>query len=742
MKMKNEFQIKLPTALRRWASVIILLLWLVSLTGTTTAADEGTNTNNLSTANRVRRFANGMVTHPVDTATDLMTNAYDISLGLTAIFLLIALAWSVHLRRKIKEQTALIREQVVREANLEEQYRDLFDNANDIVFTQDQHGKFTSLNKAGEKILECNRANVLGRQFKDFVAPEYRNKYEEWLARALAGQTTERCEVVVWHGETKTIVEVSSRLIQREGKPLSIEGIARDITERKRAEEALRQSEERFSSAFRVSPVSIAIITLAEGRFIDVNESFLRMFGFSREEIVSRTATELKLWAVEEDRDSVVKLLLEKRSVSGVEGKFRTKSGGLRTALVFIERIDLDTTPCALFITYDMTERLNLEAQLRQALKMEAVGRLAAGVAHDFNNMLTVIQGNAAVAMLKGGTDPDLSKPLDRINDAAQRAATLTRQLLTFSRKQVIQPKSLDLNHLTNNAAKMIKHLLSEEIVLKYQFAQQLPIVQADVTMLEQVLINLVVNARDAMPRGGDLLIATAAVDIDIAYVHKHAEAAEGCFVCWSVTDTGIGMDAATQARIFEPFFTTKEVGKGTGLGLATVYGVVKQHNGWIEVNSAPGKGTTFKIFLPADKAARHFQPPSRKKASPKGAATILVVEDELAVGEVMRGLLEERGHHVIEASSGLEALQLWNDHAAEIDLLLTDMKMPKGMSGHELAENLKALDPTLKIIYTSGFSMEFENTDIDLREGVNFLPKPFAAPRLLEIVQQRLLAA
>jgi PAS domain S-box-containing protein len=667
----------------------------------------------------------------------ILTEFYDISLGLTTVFLLLVLYWSVALRRRVREQTEQIRLQLRREAALEENYRELFENANDMVYTQDLAGKFTSLNKAGEKVLGCTRAEALGRSFNEFIAPDKSGKFQRWMESSLAGTAAPRCEIeMLAKGGIRPIVEVSTRLIHVDGKALGVEGIARDITERKQAEEALRQSEERFSSAFRVSPVSIAISTVTEGRYLDVNESFLRLFGFARDDVVGHTATELNIWVNVDERSRIEKMLHDRQSASGIESKFRTKSGDIRTALVFMELIDLGSEPCALSITHDMTDRLRLEAQLRQAQKMEAVGRLAAGVAHDFNNMLTVIQGNTLMAMSRNNLGPELSKSLEQVSDAAQRAANLTRQLLTFSRKQVLQPKTLDLNELINNLTKMLKHLLSEDIVLKFNYAGNLPIILADATMMEQIIMNLAVNARDAMPSGGRLNISTTAIEIDKMYVANHDEAREGIFLCLSVGDTGCGMDAATQSRIFEPFFTTKEVGKGTGLGLATVYGIVKQHHGWLEVNSEVGSGTTFKIFLPCDKTviSPGKRSPSRRVRHEK--ETILVVEDEQTVGELVGGVLKENGYRVLEASSGLDALQVWNEEAGEIDLLLTDMKMPKGMSGHELAENLKALKPDLKVIYTSGYSPEVAGYDLELQEETNFLPKPYPPSKLLRIVR------
>ena len=663
-----------------------------------------------------------------------MTDFYDISLALTAVLMLVALGWSVSLRRRVREQTEQIRRQGEREAALNEKYRDLFEQANDMVYSHDASGKFTSVNKAGEQILGCARERVLGMRLSEFVGPAQVKMVETWLDQCSRGEVTPLELAIIGRNQNQSILEISARLVRAEGRTISVEGIARDVTEKKKAQEALRQSEERFSSAFRVSPVAIGICNLSEWRFIDINESFLRLFGYTRDEVVGHTVTDLAIWENAESRSQVEKTFLKEHSICGAECKLRVKSGAARTSLLFAEIINLGTTPCALIIMYDVTERLNLEAELRKALKMEAIGRLAAGVAHDFNNLLTVIQGNLHIVRAKNNGRVELHQPLDRIEQASERAANLTQQLLTFSRKQALQRKPLDLNEVINNGIKMFKHLLREDITLRLKFAPHLPLVNADPTMVDQVIMNLVVNARDAMDSGGDLVVNTAPVEIKAAYLKTHSDATVGQFVCLSVTDTGCGMDEATISRIFEPFFTTKASGKGTGLGLATVYGIVKQHEGWIEVKSEVGKGTTFKIFFPSEKAAIAPEP-----ASPDpivdGQTTILVVEDEAFVAELVRNVLEEKGYRILEADNGLVAQQIWNDHHGHIDLLLTDIKMPHGMSGTELASNLRALKPDLKVLYTSGFNPDPVSMDALSDARSMLLPKPYSPARLIETV-------
>jgi signal transduction histidine kinase/HAMP domain-containing protein/ActR/RegA family two-component response regulator len=386
----------------------------------------------------------------------------------------------------------------------------------------------------------------------------------------------------------------------------------------------------------------------------------------------------------------------------------------------------------------DITGRLSLEAQLRQAQKMESVGQLAAGVAHDFNNMLTVIQGHSGMLLAKTGLPPGLLDSAKAIFYAAERAASLTRQLLVFSRKNVMQVQQLDLREVVGNMSKMLERLLGETIALQFKPPARIPLIRGDNGMVEQVLMNLAVNARDAMPNGGTLTIQADVVDVDQAYAQAHPEARAGPSVCLRVMDTGCGMDAATLGRIFEPFFTTKEVGKGTGLGLATVYGIVKRHGGWIEVASTPGLGTSFAIFFPACTEPVWAKAPQEAPApeTPAGKETLLVVEDEPVLREMAHVILEDCGYKILEAASGRKAIEMWNEHPGAIDLLLTDMVMPEGISGMDLAQRLQASNPKLKIVFASGYSMDDLDTSF-LRQGrATFLQKPYTHASLAKAVR------
>ncbi len=387
----------------------------------------------------------------------------------------------------------------------------------------------------------------------------------------------------------------------------------------------------------------------------------------------------------------------------------------------------------------DITDRLNLEEQLRQSQKMESVGQLAAGVAHDFNNMLTIIQGHSSALLAKPTLPSGTLDPLQAIYFAAERAAGLTRQLLMFSRKNVIQSDLLDLREVVGNMSKMLERLLGETIQLEFRPPFELPAMEGDMGMIEQVIMNLSVNARDAMPQGGQLTISLDTVTIDSDYAKAHADARAGQFIRLCVTDTGIGMDAVTLHRIFEPFFTTKEVGKGTGLGLATAYGIVKQHEGWIEVSSEPGKGSTFDVFFPA---SDKIIPSKKAKSVPVnvaagGSETILIVEDEPVLREMARDILSEYGYRIFEACSGREALATWQRKMNEIDLLLTDMVMPEGVSGAELAKQLRVKHPHLKVIFTSGYTTTEVKTDLLVKMNARFLQKPYTQVDLAKTVRE-----
>jgi signal transduction histidine kinase/CheY-like chemotaxis protein len=377
----------------------------------------------------------------------------------------------------------------------------------------------------------------------------------------------------------------------------------------------------------------------------------------------------------------------------------------------------------------DVTERRQLESQLRQVQKLESIGQLAGGVAHDFNNILAAIMMHLSLLHQNPNLDDETTESLKELEVETKRAANLTRQLLMFSRRSVMQPRIVDVNEVVQNLLKMLRRLLGEHIAIKFDSQGQLPTVEADVGMIEQVLLNLAVNARDAMPKGGNLTIATSVLELDDEAVKLNSERRAGKFVCFSVTDTGTGMDEGMLKRIFEPFFTTKEVGKGTGLGLPTAYGIIKQHQGWIEVHSQLGRGSVFEVFLPA-KIESPVSTESHLPAAPAtgGRGTLLLVEDEEIVRRPIGIYLRKLGYQVIEAANGNQAFSLWQQHCERIDLLYTDMVMPEGVTGLELAEKLKSEKPALRVIISSGYSTEISMQGVPADAGYVYLPKPSAS--------------
>jgi two-component system cell cycle sensor histidine kinase/response regulator CckA len=508
------------------------------------------------------------------------------------------------------------------------------------------------------------------------------------------------------------------------------------------ANDALQCSEERFAKAFHSNPVPLVLSEVARGTYVDVNESFLELTGFKRDEVVGKPVAELNLLVWPAPGSDNRPNWLGGVPVRNRQTDFRARDGRIFTALVSVEPLALQNQPHHLMSLQDITERINIENQLRQAQKMEAVGQIAAGVAHDFNNILAVIQGHAEIQLSVGTSDESLKESLKEISLAASRAAALTRQLLAFSRKQMLRPRPINLVESLGNLGKMLRRIIGENICLHIQCADNLPPVLADQVNLEQIVINLAVNARDAMPRGGPLTISAELAVVDERHKEQHSDALPGTFVKLSVTDKGMGMDETVRRKIFEPFFTTKAMGKGTGMGLATVYGIVKQHQGWIEVESQPGAGSTFKVYLPL--AHGEVKKTSEDgtdlfRAADMKPRTILVVEDEHSLRQMAATILKRLGYEVITARDGPDALKLWGQHRDKIDLLFTDMTMPGGMTGRELAECLTTEKPALRAVYSTGYTVDFSNPEVKLVEGTNLLLKPYDATGLKRIIKKAL---
>ena len=492
--------------------------------------------------------------------------------------------------------------------------------------------------------------------------------------------------------------------------------LRKEMAERAQTQRELARSEERFTRAFQASPIPMAIQDLGSRLILDVNEAFLAMTGFPRAEVVGHGGGEFQLWAEEARGAEMLALLRTEKSVRHHAGELRSRSGAPRPCLLFGEIFSFGDDEVALLAALDVSEQRRLEEQLRQAQKLEAVGQLAAGVAHDFNNILTVIQGHVTMQLAAASHEESLANSLHQVSAAAERATSLTRQLLTFSRKQVVQRKVLNLNTVVRHLHDMMGRLIGAHIDFRCLYGERLPGICADRSNLEQILMNVVVNARDAMPEGGTLLVSTAAETIDAAQAARRPQARAGDFVRLCVADSGMGMSEETLSHVFEPFFTTKEVGKGTGLGLATVYGIVAQHDGWIEVVSKVGDGTSISIYLPATEIAPEVLfPVAGEDVLRGGNETILLVEDEPDVRDVVAGILELQGYHVLTAADGPDALALWEEHRSGVDLLITDIVMPNGMKGNELAERLRGESPELKVIFSSGYSPDFATAEAPL---------------------------
>ena len=426
--------------------------------------------------------------------------------------------------------------------------------------------------------------------------------------------------------------------------------------------------------------------------------------------------------------------------VRNMEAQIGGRDGELRTALVSLEPLVIAGEPHVLLMAQDISGRLELETQLRQAQKMEAIGQLAAGIAHDFNNLLTIIQGHASLHRNSAGASPAVSNSLLQISGAAERAADLTRKLLTFSRKNMVRPQVINLNTAIQSLGNMLRSVLGEKVVLQTTLLDGLRAIFADVTSMEQVLMNLTLNGRDAMPDGGTITIVTSHLTLGSEASARNPDARAGEFIRLSVSDTGTGMDEATRIRIFEPFFTTKATNKGTGMGLATVYGIVKQHEGWVEVDTAIGKGSTFHVYLPpTDRSPEQNGEAHPEAIADSGNHTILVVEDDAAVRALVVEVLQSYNYNVIEAETGDAAIERWPGCREEVDLVLTDMVMPGDASGLDVAQHCISTKPSLKVIYTSGYSSELFTSDIRLEDGVNYLPKPYFSGKLTAIIRNAL---
>jgi len=540
------------------------------------------------------------------------------------------------------------------------------------------------------------------------------------------------------NGSWLVLESTSSVIRNAQGSPEKLVIVNRDITERKRAEEALRRSEAGFRSVIEGAPYGI-YRTSPQGQLLRANPALQKMLGYEcGEDLLERDLTS-QIFRSAAEYERFTDLLLSTEEVKDLEMEWTRCDGTPITVRCSGRRINDESGNAAYFEVFaeDVTEKRILEKQLRMAQKMEAIGRLSGGIAHDFNNLLGVIIGYSGVLKKQLGEESPLREHALEIEKAGQRAASLTKQLLAFSRQQVMKPAILNLNALASDMGKMLPRLLGEDIGVSLELDSQLGPVEADQTQIEQVIMNLSVNARDAMPTGGKLKIHTANVEFDQAYTRTHPGSKAGSYVMLAVTDSGTGMAPETLAHIFEPFFTTKELGKGTGLGLATVYGIVKQSQGYIWVDTAPDKGASFQVYLPLYAGQAEGGEQSRDSGEKlRGSEAILLVEDAEPLKKLAQSFLEGAGFRVLSASSGEEALTVAASFRGTFNLLLTDVVMP-GMNGRILAEQLQPRQPGMKVLYMSGYTDTFVAGHGVLEPGTYLLHKPFTEADLIRKVRE-----
>ena len=619
-------------------------------------------------------------------------------------------------------------------------FHDLFANSPDAIFVEDLSGVVLDVNAAACALHGLSREQLIGKNaIEELVPASRRENASDNLARIAAGEVKWfESESIAADGR---IIPVEGRVVRVdfEGQPALLFHV-RDVSERHAAEMALRSSETLFRSVWENS-VDGMRLTDENGNIAAVNSAYGRLVGLPQEQLEGRPFT--VVYGAGTDWD---------RLLQGHRQNFRAGIAEQKAEKKFTlhdgRQVIFEITDCyvesggkprlLLSLFRDVTLHKRLEEQFRQSQKMEAIGQLAGGVAHDFNNILTIILGHASLLSLSP-LDAKALASANQIKQASERAAGLTRQLLAFGRKQIVNPRPLDLNRVVGGMTEMLGRLLGEDIALQLHFSSEPAVVEADPTMMEQILLNLSVNSRDAMPRGGRLAIRISLRDLDTAYIRKSVEASPGRYICLSHTDTGDGIPPENVQRIFEPFFTTKELGKGTGLGLATVYGIVKQHKGWIEVESEVGKGTTFHVFLPAS-----IVPAPQIEAATEtqfrtlgGTETVLVVEDERDLREIITRTLNRHGYRVFQAVDGNNALEIWREYKDDIHLLFTDVIMPGGMNGRELAEKIWADKPKLKVIFSTGYGADALGKGFRLDPDLNYLQKPYLPHALARMVRR-----
>jgi PAS domain S-box-containing protein len=626
----------------------------------------------------------------------------------------------------------------------ERRLRAVIEHEPECVKILDRAGHVLEMNPAGLAMVEAeSAADVVGRDISVLVHAEHRAAFRALVDDGFAGRSGMlQFAITGFRGTVRWLETRTAPLRDEEGRITGLLGVTREVTERRRAEEALRRSEERYRSLVKGAAYGIYRSTV-DGHFVEVNPALVKMLGYDSEADLLAVDVLRDVYREPAERHRLIEQYKDGGQITGVEVEWKRKDGSPVTVRLS-GRPTFDPAGALEgfeMIVEDVTARRLLEDQLRQSQKMEAIGRLAGGVAHDFNNILTAITGYAELLLADLPQSDARRADVTEIRRAADRASALTRQLLAFSRRQVLQTRVLDLTEVVQGMEKMLRRIIGEDIELDTELAAN-GRVRADPSQLEQVILNLAVNSRDAMPRGGRLAIRTRDVELAEPTARERALMPSGRYVVLQVTDTGMGMDSETQAHAFEPFFTTKEQGKGTGLGLATVYGIVKQSDGYVWLTSAPGHGTTFEIYLPAvDETAEHPVPRPETPDVRGGNEVVLLVEDDAAVASLARSVLERYGYRVLHAEHPDAALELARRHEGPLHLLLTDVIMP-GMSGHDLRERLMQSRPGIPVVYMSGYAGEAGLQGRLLEDGAPFIPKPFTPQVLVLRVREALDAA
>jgi PAS domain S-box-containing protein len=610
----------------------------------------------------------------------------------------------------------------------------------DHVLITNRDGVIEYVNPAFEEATGYTRAEVLGQTPRILKSGHHSRAFYETLWRVILNGKVFRAEFINRRKNGSEYFEekIIAPIRDASGAVTHFVATGRDVTERHEAERLLRLAEEQYRTLAEAAQDIIYIVD-PRGRIQYVNQFAAQFAGRTAAQLTGCHLRDLFPAATVAAQLNDIEAVL---ALGQPVYRERQHTFGERRVWVGTRFVPI-THPATreqvvLGLGRDLTEQKRLEEQVRHMQKLDAVGQLAGGVAHDFNNVLTVIQGFAQLLLTDQTLGPAHREPLGQIAAAAQKAGQLTRQLLTFSRKQAMEPVCVDLNQLVHGITRMLQRLLGEHITLQVHPAERPALVHADEGMLEQVVVNLAVNARDAMPRGGRLEVSTAVVQVEPAYVAEHPEARVGEFTCLSVADTGCGMTPEVRARLFEPFFTTKPSGRGTGLGLATVYGIVTQHQGWIEVQSEIGAGAIFRVFLPAvPRTDTQLLRQAAEHEIPHGTETVLIVEDEDLVRVLTRTMLERCGYQVLEARSAPEALGLWKQYGPRVDLLLTDILLSKGETGRELAERLRGSKPGLKVAFVSGYNLDALDPGLESTLGRFYLQKPYTSRELAQLVRK-----